>query len=136
MANFWGGSWGTSWGASWDLREVLPEPTPAAPSSASGVKRRKPRIYVEIDDQLFPADSEREAQELLRQARKTAKEVVKKVRENPKLPQVQIPIVTAGGSEVLERLAAETQKYVAEQYKKALAIQQDDDDIEVLLLSL
>lgn len=135
MANFWGGSWGTSWAASWDLREALPEPVAPTLPAGSGVRRRKPRAYIEIDEELFPVESEQEAQALLKKARKTAKEVVARVQQE-KLPPVQIPIVTAKGSEQLERLAAQTQAYVAEQYKKARAIQDDDDDIEVLLLSL
>jgi hypothetical protein len=124
-ANFLG------WGS-----EGVDAPVVVAPAGSGVRNRPRPRVYVEIDDQLFPVSSEAEAVKLLAKAKQTAKEVVKQVKADPKLPKVEIPIVTAKGSERLEKIASEAQTYIAQQYKKARAIQEDDDDIEVLLLSL
>lgn len=134
--------WITSPLLQWSNGEGVEPPVVETSSTPSGVRQRRRRVYVEIDDQLFPVNSEREARELLAKAKQTAREVVAQVKADPAV-KVAIPIVTVKTDEPnprLEAIARQAQEYIAQQYKKALEaqrrMQEDEADVELLLMSL
>jgi len=119
----------------------------AIASTGAGKKRRKRRYYVEVDGQRFEVASESDAIQILRKAsalaERAAEETVKVQAQKPaaKVAPVEVkpPVIrTDAPIDIRPYQLAIEQAYrnaaVAEELRRLLAAQQEEDEIAAYLL--
>lgn len=126
----WGTSWLTSWATSWKEHAPLP-PSNVIVVGGPPAAKKKRRVLVEIDGELFPVNSEREAADLLQQAKAHAVQAA----VTPEPPKIKVQgkgeLAQAVKAQVAEAQPDMEAIYMAA-YKKWL--DDDDADVEALLL--
>jgi hypothetical protein len=133
---------------------AIPDTTPSV--AIGGVKqklaRRKQRLYVEIDNQYFPVQSFQEAEQLLLRARalaesqseKQAERATKLLKKKIQVPKVQLAVPQIEVSPELrvelaplindiERLYRQASEVAELRLLMALAQEQDEEDVFILL---